>query len=356
MLYCGPAQLGLAPPKGTYRHEVYGLASTRSFFKRYWFLVAMAVVVPVGLVWPSGGQVISESPLAIPLLVAITLLISGFLLDARRLARQAANFRAILLTLSTTFVVAPVLGYALGHLLSPDGESALFLEAVMLTAAQASTLASALALTIIAGGDRELALILTLLSNALTVFLTPLVLDSAIGAQVSFPVAEMMGRMALVVLLPVVLGQALRRRFLTRVGDLRHGNKGLTALGFVPQLIMLCFIYTGFANARDELQDEVLVAVRLLAVAILLHGALLVWTRSLSKLLRLPEQARIAVILSGSQKTLPNGLYLWRGFFATNPYCPVALVLYHLCQLVVDTLLLTKLAGSKSRNKKSSPS
>ena len=320
----------------------------RAFFRRYWFLIAMGFVVPLGLIWPDGGEAISESTIAIPLLVATTLLISGFLLDARRLARQAANLRAILLTLSTTFLVAPVLGYALAFLIGPSlstpgSGGALFLEAVMVTAAQASTLASALALTIIAGGDRELALVLTLFSNALTVFLTPVILDLSIGAQVSFPVAQMMARMALVVLLPVVLGQVLRRLLARRVSD-----GWITMLRFVPQLIMLCFIYTGFANARDELQDESLIALRLLAVAALLHGGLLLWTRGLSKLLRLPEPARVAVILSGSQKTLPNGLYVWKGFFAGNPYCPVALVLYHLFQLVIDTLFLPRLTGRKS--------
>ncbi|MDG2213503.1 MAG: bile acid:sodium symporter, partial [Verrucomicrobiota bacterium] len=57
---------------------------------------------------------------------------------------------------------------------------------------------------------------------------------------------------------------------------------------------------------------------------------------------RLEWRERTAVILCGSQKTLPNGIYVWNNFFQANPYGAVPLVLYHLFQLVVDTLLVPK--------------
>ena len=49
------------------------------------------------------------------------------------------------------------------------------------------------------------------------------------------------------------------------------------------------------------------------------------------------------MIFTGSQKTLPNGIYIWNTFFTTNPYGAIPLVLYHLFQLIVDTLLATNL-------------
>ena len=61
---------------------------------------------------------------------------------------------------------------------------------------------------------------------------------------------------------------------------------------------------------------------------------------------------RTAMILSGSQKTLPNGIYIWDTFFMPHgsvsalivhvPFGAVPLVLYHLFQLVIDTLLVPK--------------
>ena len=54
----------------------------------------------------------------------------------------------------------------------------------------------------------------------------------------------------------------------------------------------------------------------------------------------LPQSSRTAVVFCGSQKTLPNAIYLWDHFFASNPYGAIPMVLYHIFQLVLDTLLV----------------
>ena len=128
-----------------------------SFLKRHWFLVGIAAAVSCGSLLPEGGQALRSSGYAIPLLVAVVLAISGFTLDTSRLLVQARNLRAILLTLCTTYAMAPLLAYALARSWGPalDGagsRGALFLEAMMILAAQAGTLASALAMTAIARG------------------------------------------------------------------------------------------------------------------------------------------------------------------------------------------------------------
>ena len=316
--------------------------TTRQFFERYWFLLGMAVAIVFGVALPEGGQVIREAKIVLPLLVAVTLLISGFTLDTSRLVQQAANVRAILLTLSTTYVFAPLVAYGAARALGPpidgaDSDGARFLEATMIAAAQAGTLASALALTVVARGNQELALILTVLSNSLTAVLTPLVLRVAIGEVVSFPVLEMMGRMALVVVLPVIVGQLLRRVLWTRTKPI------LPAIKILPRLIILAFLYTGFAAAAEHLASEPDIAVRFFFVSVVLHLALIVWTYGLSNALGFDVPTRAAVGFCGSQKTLPNGIYLWEQFFRTNPYGAVPLVLYHVFQLVFDTLLVPKL-------------
>ena len=61
----------------------------------------------------------------------------------------------------------------------------------MILAAQASSLASALALTVLSRGNQEIALIFTLLSSSLTVIMTPLILKLSLGANVEFPVVNM---------------------------------------------------------------------------------------------------------------------------------------------------------------------
>ena len=78
----------------------------------------------------------------------------------------------------------------------------------MLAAAQAGTLSSAIALTVVARGRQDLALLLTIVSNTATAVLTPLVLELTVGRVVELPIGDMMQRMALVVIAPVVPGSS----------------------------------------------------------------------------------------------------------------------------------------------------
>ena len=318
-----------------------------SFLKRHWFLLGIAAAVAGGLFLPEGGQALRGSDYAIPLLVAIVLAISGFTLDTSRLLLQARNFRAILLTLLTTYAAAPLLAYALARSWGPPLEGAgsrgaLFLEAMMILAAQAGTLASALAMTAIARGNQELALLITVLSSILTAVLTPLVLELSLGEIVEVPLADIMLRMLLIVVLPVFVGQLARRVLLERA------DKAMVVVSALPRVIILSFLYTGFSAATGELRDAPVLALRFLGACLCLHLALLLWTWISSRLLGLAAESRTAVILCGSQKTLPNGIDIWTRFFGQNPYGALPLALYHVVQLLVDTLLLRRLEASNN--------
>ena len=278
-----------------------------------------------------------ESSWAIPCLVATTLSITGFTLDTSRLYRQVANFKAILLTLFSTYAVAPASAFGLSYLWGPpvvESEGAFFLQGMMIMAAQAGTLASALVLTLISRGDQELALVLTLISNALTVFLTPLVLQVSIGAQVEFPVPEMVGRMALMILLPVTLGQ-VARRFLWK-----FAAPVLPVLRVIPQLIILIFVYSGLSASAGHLGRNHALTMQFLGACISLHFILLLWNFGTTRVFKLGSASATAVIYCGSQKTLPNGIYIWSRFFTSNPYGALPLVLYHVFELFFDALLV----------------
>lgn len=307
--------------------------------RRFWFVLLLLLVIPVGVYWPEAGHRLRDSAWAIPCLVAVTLSIAGFTLNTGRLFRQAANVRAILMTLTSTYVVAPAGALTLSWLWGPpvdSGESigAYFLQSLLIMASQAGTLASAIALTIVSRGNQELALVLTLISNVLTVFLTPLVLQVTIGAQVDFPVVEMMSRMAVVVLLPVAFGQVARRFLWSRARPI------LPALRIVPQLIILVFVYAALSAAAEHLAEDLLLAARFLGACVSLHLLLLAWNYGTTWIAGLDAPSSTAVVFCGSQKTLPNGIYLWKEFFGANPYGAVSLVLYHVFELVFDTLLV----------------
>ena len=303
------------------------------FASRYWFLAMMVLMIPAGLWLPGGGRAIKDAGWVTPVLVGVMMAVSGFTLDTGKLHRQAANLGAISLVLFSTYCVAPAVAYGLALWLQPAGHPH-FLTAVMIMAAQASSLASALALTVLSRGNQELALIFTLLSSSLTVVLTPLVLQLSIGASVEIPLGQMILKMLLVVVMPVALGQALRRFLWDKAKPLLRGIR------LVPQMIIVVFVYSGFSVATGQINSNADVVLRIVVISALLHAILLAWNFGVSVLLRMDRGTGTALVFCGSQKTLPNGIYLWQHFFADNPIGALPLALYHLIQLIADSLLV----------------
>jgi sodium/bile acid cotransporter 7 len=307
----------------------------RDFVKRYWFLTGLILLIPVGIMAPDAGLALKESGWVIPVFVGIMLGVAGFTMDTSSLVKQAANFRAVVPVLVSIYIFCPAAAYGLAKLLAPAGNQD-FLPAMMIMAAQAGSLASAIALTMMSGGNRELALICTLVSNGLTFLLTPFILELSIGTQVEFPVGKMMLRMVFMVLVPIAVGQLLRQSIWDKTEPIRP------FIRIVPQFIILMFVYTGFASGAAQLQKDSDIVLRFLVACALLHVILLGLNFVISGALGFKWPERTAMILSGSQKTLPNGIYVWSNFFSANPYGAVPLVLYHLFQLLVDTLLVPK--------------
>ena len=305
----------------------------RKFVKRYWFLAGLILLIPVGILAPDAGIKIKDSGWVIPVFVGVMLCIAGFTMDTSNLIKQATNFRALLPVLGSIYVFSPIAAFGLAKLFAPTGNED-FLPAMMIMAAQAGSLASAIALTMLSGGNREFALICTVMSNGITFLLTPIILKISIGADVAFQVGEMMLRMVYMVLIPIIAGQILRKFLWDKTEFIRP------VIRIMPQFIILMFVYTGFASGAVQLQNEAGLVLRFLAACALLHLFLLGLNTFISGLLGCKWPERTAMILSGSQKTLPNGIYVWNNFFPSNPYGAIPLVLYHLFQLVVDTLLV----------------
>jgi len=315
------------------------------FWRRHWFLVGLATVATLGLLAPAGGVALRQTAFALPLLTATSLFLSGLTLETRGLLK-GVELRGVALGLASIYVVAPLVAILLARVFGPPiegpgSEGHFFFEAMMIVAAQASTIASAPALTLVAGGNSALGLSITLSSNLLTSLVTPTILRLTVGTVVSFPIGRMILEDATVVLLPVVLGFAAHRLLWKRIAAARPAIVGFS------QGIILVFVYTGVAAAASHLSQSPRVILEFLATAASLHFVLLGWNTRASSWLRLTPESRTAVVICGSQKTLPNGIYLWDTFFPANPHGALALVCYHVFQLVADSLLLPWLSPQR---------
>jgi len=307
---------------------------------RYWFLLLMPPVILLAIAFPSVGETLRGVPHLTTALVALLLFLSGFCLDLQRLRQSFSRIGAITLSLVSTYTMAPIFAFLIARAFTSsfsDDEAVFFLQGMMLAAAQSSTLATAPTLTRVAGGNAELSLLLTLASSLAMPLLTPAILSLSIGSVVSISYGEMALRIFLVMVLPATCGQILRRIWT------RYDGAHDTKIRVVQQLVILLFMFIGIAAAAGRIKETPRLIFLCLLAAALLHLALSLWSFISAKVFGHDGPTRVSLFYAGSQKSVPNGIYLWEVYFAANPIGAVPLVLHQVCQLVSGFLLLPKM-------------
>lgn len=233
-------------------------------------------------------------------------------------------------------VLAPLLAWPIASLLRADLGYGL-----LVAAAVPSTLTSAAVWTRQAGGNDTVSVLITLVTNGLCFLVTPAWLWMATGTDVRIEPRAMILDLALTVVVPMILGQAARLwKPAAQVADRRK-----TLLSGVAQVGILLIIGVGAIYAGDELRRhagaERAVGAwdwcALLAAVVGIHTATLAAGHASAYALGISREDRIAIGFSGSQKTLMIGLRTALAAFGGLAMLPM--VAYHICQLLVDTLV-----------------
>ena len=304
-----------------------------------WFLIGMLLAVFLAWLWPEpgarGGFLHPE--LLNKLGVALIFFLHGMTLSPAALRAGTVRWQLHAVVQATTFVVFPLLGFAIlalwGDLLEPALQTGLFFLCAL-----PSTVSSSVALTAMAQGNVPAALFNATLSSVIGVFVTPAWLGAmrgVAGAEHGLPLGSVILDLVLWLLLPLALGQAAR----PKLGPLAERHKPL--IHKIDRCTILLLIYTSFCDsfeaglwhghgARSLLMAALLCAV-LLAVV-------MSFTSAVSRVLGFDPPDRIVAIFCGSKKTLASGVPMARLMFGTDPSVSVILLplmIYHPLQLVV---------------------
>ena len=175
-----------------------------------------------------------------------------FFLHGAKLSREAivaglSHWRLHLVVVASTFVLFPLLGWALRPVLQPLVTPELYLGVLFLCALPA-TVQSAIAFTAMARGNMPAAICSasasTLLGIVITPLLTGLLLSRAAGMQ--HDALDSIGRILLQLFVPFIAGHLLR----PWIGGFtkRHAP----VLKFVDQGSILLVVYTAFSAAVTE--------------------------------------------------------------------------------------------------------
>lgn len=254
------------------------------------------------------------------------------------------QWRLHLVVQASTFLLFPLLWLALIRPLRGWLTDDLTLGFLFLCALP-STISSSVALTAVARGNVPAAIFDAALSSVLGVALTPLIVGLAWGSSSApLPVASAIGDIALLLLLPLVLGQALRRPLGGWFDRHRHRVAGFDR-AVILLLVLGAFSDSVTAGLWTDYGAETLL-LTLLGASALLVAALLA-TRSLARALRFPREDEIVVVFCGSKKTLASGVPMASLLFADHPAIGILvlpILCYHQVQLMVGAALADRWA------------
>ena len=302
--------------------------------RKHWFLAGLVVVWILGFLSPEVCKAYQKSSL-VDWAIALVMLCSGLTLETSHVFEQLRNWRAVLFSFFMMYLVAPVIIFVACLPLRFSGSEAntqLFVGFVIL-AAQSCTLGSGIVISTAARGNVALALVVTVVNSMCSTVMTPLLLRWMLSVHIEVQTLAMIGRLAVIILLPVTLGQLIRPWIKSHWEPVRWLPSILT------QLVILSLIYMSVGTSRDWIVRSPWLVAAMLAATLVLHGIILAANYALSTLATKTKASRRSLAICSSQKTLATGSYVWARFFADNPLGGIPLMFYHVVQLVFDSLL-----------------
>lgn len=308
-----------------------------------WFLCGLSGALLAGWWWQTELGPLANSKTWQHLVIAGVMYLMAVPIEFSVVRRVLGKPLAPLVASLINVGLAPLLMWPLVGPLGPELGTGF-----AVVAATPCTLASAAVWTRRAGGNEVVAILVTLLTNLTSCWVLPAWLAVLTARSTS---GEGLGAISWllfwIVVVPIIAAQCSRRipaceRWVTRWRQ---------ALGVVCQLGLLSIVLVGSVKMAERLgtaEGEVLSLPRLVlcgGLALGLHLTLFAIGWRTAAWLRLPRGEQLAVGFAGSQKTLMIALSV----AIELGFSIVPLVLYHLLQLIADTLLADRFRQAEER-------
>lgn len=306
----------------------------RETLKRRWFLLVLTATLVVGIAGASGLAALAE---AVPrnFLIGAVLLAMALPLRTDTMWDTLRRPGPALLAVAVNLVLLPPLAFATSRMLVDD-----LAVGMIIASAVPCTLASAAVWTRLAGGNDAVSLLVTMITNLSCFLVTPAWVRFLAGRDdASVPFGEMVTKLLVLVVLPIVAAQLLRQ--IPAVG--RWADDKKLGLSIFAQLGILSIVFVGAVRCGQklvELDDQLATIWGQIALMLVLVGAvhLVAWWfgYSMAAKLGMARAEQLAVAFAGSQKTLMVGLAIALEF---GGLAVLPMLAYHVEQLLIDTIL-----------------
>jgi solute carrier family 10 (sodium/bile acid cotransporter), member 7 len=312
------------------------------------FMLALLFTLVLATLLPASGA----AAVAVNWLANITVVLLFFFHGAK-LARSAViagltHWRLHLLVLACTFVMFPLLGLLMSSLFGGVLSPALW-TGILFLAALPSTVQSSIAFVALAKGNVPAAVASASASQMFGVLLTPLLVSLLSGAQGGDIAVSGIGKVALLILLPFIVGHLLRPwlvNFITRYKS---------TIALTDRATILIAVYSAFSAAviegiwsRLPLPDF---AILFTLCCVMLVFALL-FTCTIARTLHFSREDEIVIVFCGTKKSLVQGVPMARVLFAGPDLGLILLpiMIFHQVQLMVCAVIARNYATGVETN------
>ncbi|GLC41291.1 hypothetical protein PLESTB_001078700 [Pleodorina starrii] len=310
---------------------------TKIFIVKNYLPLAFLVALAAALAWPVPGRflanvsILGNVRICQVAAMVLVFLITGLQLNTSELKRALAlrNLPVVVYGFVAILIATPCLGFALRSAPLDPWE---FATGLAIFCVAPTTLGVGVALTEACGGNRAMALLLTVGTNALAVFTMPpelrlllppghggsgggdkgpaaaaaagAVMESASALNVDVQVTDLLVKLAVTVLVPFTIGKVVREVWPAAEGFVKARRVPLSLLSTSALAFV---VWQTLSAARDLLLAQrpgpVFAMIGLavaMHVAYLVANYLIVWF-----VLRAPLREAIAVVIMSSQKSAP---------------------------------------------------
>lgn len=303
---------------------------------KHWFLLALGCCIALGYGFSEVVEPIARVNFFRSSVVFAVMWMMGVTLRPDAVRRSVMRPLPSLLAIAVNIFLVPMVCLPLWWILSPSAFGGLFVAALV-----PGTLASASVWTREAGGDDSIAMMNTVVTNLACVAVVPVGVALVLTRQTSVSPTDQMIKLAGLVVLPLIIAQLMRMK----IGDWADRNK--KRISTIAQVGILVMVMMGSATSTRFIAEGAggwWSQIPLLLLTASLHTIVLLLGVTLAARLRLSPEQQIAIGISGSQKTLMVGLEV-----AID--CGVSvlpMLMYHLSQLVVDTVVASRWSAKYS--------
>lgn len=312
------------------------------------FLLALIGMIVLAWLWPFPGM--QESPVPLGTIstyaVSVIFFFYGLRLSPEKLLAGLVNWKLHVVVHMSTFLLFPLIALALRPLFEGNDEEMIWMGIFFLTALP-STVSSSVVMVSIARGNIPAAIFNSSVSSLIGVFITPLWMGMIMEAGPEhFDLGTVVGKLALQVLLPVIAGIMLNKRW----GHVAEKYKKY--IRYFDQSSILLIVYTSFCESFGAhlFRDFAPLNLLLLGLGmIMMFFAVYFLLTLLCRFFGFNREDRITAVFCGSKKSLVQGAVMSKVLFsgAQAGIILLPIMLYHALQLIAASVLAQRFARDK---------